>query len=296
MPEEHKNLKGKRSGSGPFLKIWVPILVALIGCIGSVSAAIAGTEPFATVLGDILNLPGTSAPVPTLEPFFASGYNMTQVPTVSLEKLPCTFYQTCAPGEDWLEECINSQWAIYPSTKQAINGLGCYQEPIWGTISTQNGGLLLFAQPKALISAKDYGLFAPLPQSGRVKTIVDLDVINNGQVWFGIFAQPNVNSEGLLLVAPPGDVRRQAFAVKDMPSAETIAISKIFENSYGVYSLEFGLENGPVTAFAEGIPLATLPFSSPNRWLFVGYRAKLEIQNGSADIQAAFLKLEITPK
>jgi hypothetical protein len=127
-----------------------------------------------------------------------------------------------------------------------------------------------------------------------VRVNADLDVIKNGQVWIGLLGEPLVGSDGIFIVAPPGDITKHAFAAKDSLTQRVIANSRYYENMFGSYSLGFDVLNGVVTAMVENEPLKTVSFSSPNRWLFIGYRANLDITNGSADIQAFFSNLIIT--
>jgi hypothetical protein len=44
----------------------------------------------------------------------------------------------------------------------------------------------------------------------------------------------------------------------------------------------------------EGVSMIPIPFTARTRWLFIGYRAKLDNPiNGTADIQALFSDLKI---
>jgi hypothetical protein len=219
------------------------------------------------------------------------------IPTSTVE-LSCILNHNCPAGVDWANECIAEyNWAVYSSSdfpEVAKDEVDCYSQPILDAFSTKNDGLQIFVQPRALTTSKDYGLFFQLPQSGNVSITVDLDKIDNGQVWFGVFERPDVDSKGVLLVAPPGDVRMQAFALKTMPSEKKKEISRVFESPSGKYTLGFKLEFGSIIANAEGISMTPIPFTSPTRWLFIGYRAKLDDpKNGSADIQAFFTDLKI---
>ncbi len=265
----------------------VAITVAIIGCVNAVT--VAGIEPFATWLMrtptpiDYVSLPATEINTP--------------LPTV----VPTEIYEpgTPLPGEDWKKDCIQSQqWQIYPALMVDVDAQGCYQQPVWQSMYTRDKGFFIFAQPKALVSSEEYGFFTPLPQKGTVHVSLDLDQIDNGQVWFGIFSGPNIhNTDGVLLVVPPGDVKSHAFALKNIFENNTekdILVSRVYNNASGIYSLGFDLQYGSITAIVEGASLTPISFNSVERWLFIGYRAKLgNPTNGTADIQALFTDLQI---
>jgi hypothetical protein len=267
----------------------VAITVAVIGCVNAV--AVAGIDPFASWLMSRTPVAtDTASPVPVI-------VTDTPLPPVVV---PTEVYAPGVPaaGEDWKGDCIQSQqWKIYPTVTAEVDGQGCYQQPVWQSMYTRDGGLSIFAQPKALVSSEEYGFFTRLPQKGRVSVVLDLDKIDNGQVWFGVFSGAGVHdTDGVLLVAPPGDSKSHAFALKDISKNNTekdIVVSKIYNSSTGTYRLGFDLQYGSITAIVEDATLTPIPFTSVERWLFVGYRAKLSVSNGTADIQALFSNLVI---
>ncbi len=257
----------------------VSIVVALIGCFGAV--AVAGIEPFAGWAIQILNQ--TPAPTDYVPVTPGTVFQTATVPVLST---------TMMPGEDWEKNCISSQWITYPEPIGNVN-FECYAEPVLDSLYTRNGGLYIFAQPTSMISTKEYGLFVKLPQRAEVRVKLDLDVVENGQVWFGVFSQQNVYSDGVVIVAPDGDIKKHAFAVKENINQLMLDNSRYYENEQGIYSLGFFVESGALTPIVEDETLVTVPFSSADRWLFIGYRAKLYVENGSADIRALFSDLEI---
>ena len=199
---------------------------------------------------------------------------------------------------DWANTCIaDYNWTVFSSSDSPEvrkDDLGCYAQPILDVFYTRDNGLYILAHHRALISSQYYGLFTRLPQSGEVSLSLDLDMIDNGQVWVGIFENPDITSQGVMLAAPSGDVRAQVFALKNMPSGKKVQISKVFQNSEGKYLMGFKLELGAIIANVEGISMTRIPFTPQTRWLFLGYRAKLDDPlNGTADIQALFTNLEI---
>jgi hypothetical protein len=281
----------KRKSNLTKLGIFVPIVVAIIGCM----AAVAGTEPFASWM--VALLPAMATPTPAVASLNSSPLPTGVVTESALyiaDAPPSKESQPdYVPGQDWLANCISVKWQAYPPTAVPSDN-GCRRQPIWDSISTQNNGLYVFTQPAGLIGTKEYGVFVRLPQNTSVRINVDLDAVTNGQVWFGVFGEPTLTSNGIFIVAPPGDVTKHAFAVKDALTQRVIANSRYYENALGIYSLGFDVSNGVITALAENEALKTISFSSPNRWLFIGYRANLDITNGSADIQAFFSNLIIT--
>jgi hypothetical protein len=269
------------------------VKIAIIGAIATVVVALLGVDAIWTHL---LNKPDpTPVSVSTDVPFSAT--NSPFAPTLTPE-LSCTLNRNCPASVDWANECIASyNWTIYSSSEfpeLSRDENGCYSQPILDAFYTKDDGLYRFAQPTALTSSKDYGLFTQLPQSGNVTITLDLDKIDNGHVWIGIFEKADVHSAGALLVVPPGDVRNQAFALKTMPSERKIEVSRLFENPLGKYTLGFELEFGSIIANVEGVSMTPIPFTPRTRWLFIGYRAKLDNPiNGTADIQALFTDLKI---
>jgi len=265
----------------------VIIALAALGCISLVTAA--GRKPFATWFFTPIPGPTTSPSYPT-EPIIS--------PTADTQDAACTLTHNCPAGQDWVNNCIAGyDWTIYSSSdfsEVPRDDSECYSQPILNVFYTNDSGLFILAQPTALTSSKDYGLFTLLSQSGNVSVTLDLNRIDNGQVWFGIFEKPDARSTGVLLVVPPGDVRQQAFALKTMPNESRVEVSRIFQNPDGRYSLNFELELGSIIASVEGVSMTPIPFTPRSRWLFIGYRAKLDdLTNGTANIQALFTDLKI---
>jgi hypothetical protein len=285
MGNASKNAAKKKKNYLTIIGVFTPIIVAIVGCV----SAIAGTEPFASWM--VRLLPTMATPTPMV--VFAASMQSAIVDATPSFAPQLSSQPDYVPGKDWLANCLNAKWVAYPSANISSNN-GCLQEPIWDSISTRNGGLYIFAQPRGLIVTKEYGIFVQLPQSAAVRVNVDLDAVKNGQVWFGVFGEPTIASAGVFIIAPPGDVTKHAFAVKDSISQRALANSKYYENALGAYSLGFDVSNGVVTAIVENETLRTVSFPSPHRWLFIGYRANLDITNGSADIQALFSNLTIT--
>jgi hypothetical protein len=223
----------------------------------------------------------------------------TAAPTVTIPAVTdtaqvCTYGQLCSPGEDWKHECISSRWIVYPLLDIPIDDQSCYQQPIWKHVFTNDGRLMILAQHKSIISAETYGIFTQIPQSSKVRMTIDLDLIENGDVWVGVFSTTDVNSEGVVLIAPPGKVEEHAFAIKSLPIGETIELTPKYANASGQYSIGFDVYNGAISAVVENTQRKAVGFSSNQRWLFIGYRAGLEQGAGTANVTAIFSNLIIT--
>jgi hypothetical protein len=272
-------------------QISLAIVVAVIGCIGAVTAA--GVEPFTNWLLNRTPVATSTDVVATLAPIVEATDT-----AVDTQNPSCVYNHNCSVGTDWANTCIaDYNWTVYSSSdfpELPKDQSDCYAQPILEVFYTRDNGLYILAHHQALTSSQYYGLFTPLPQSGEVSLSLDLDVIDNGQVWVGIFESPNPSSSGVMLAAPAGNVREQAFALKDMPGGKNVQISKIFQNPDGKYTMGFKLELGAIIANVEGISMTRIPFTPRTRWLFLGYRAKLDDPlDGTTDIQALFTNLSI---
>jgi hypothetical protein len=270
----------------------VAILVAVISCVTAVT--VAGIEPFASWFFS----PEPEPPV-TFAPMAKEPAAPEQtIPPVVTDELSCMQNHNCPVGTDWTNTCIaDYNWTVYSSSdfpELPKDESDCYAQPILEVFYTRDNGLYILAHHQALTSSQYYGLFTPLPQSGNVSFTLDLDVIDNGQVWVGIFESPNPSSSGVMLAAPAGNVQEQAFALKDMPGGKNVQVSKIFQNPDGKYTMGFKLELGAIIANVESIDMTRIPFTPRTRWLFLGYRAKLDNPlDGTTDIQALFTDLTI---
>ena len=200
-------------------------------------------------------------------------------------------------GRDWLQSCISEQWIVYPPSEVATAG-DCYIEPIPGSIFTMNNSLIIRAEPD-VSTAEEYGIFTKVPQSGTIRIHVDLDLLDNAEIWVGVFSEPDIESEGILMVVPyyepvnpPGnDTKKRAFALRhmQMPLEDRIYLSKEFENPNGVYEVGFNLTSGTIAGFMENATTDDIPVSYIDRWLFIGYRALIR----RSDIDVSFTDLEI---
>ncbi|NOH01466.1 MAG: hypothetical protein HND47_05560 [Chloroflexi bacterium] len=278
----------------------VPIVVAWIGFFATILAALI------TVFGDQIhpdpNSQLLSATIPpntgtmTLMPSPTPTNTITPVkPTLTVSPATDTSAPSATPvppvhvGEDWLAGCISTLWEAYPSTISLIErGDGCWKEPVH-TFSAEHGDLD-FLSERASGPAEIYGLFAPLPESGTVSFTVRLRDLDKADLWMGVFAEPDVASQGLLMIIPNGDVQRRVILQKDPHTYETLqgtvalyqgngfSISFIFETLYAQSRVN------PSVFMTNQVPIPTT-----QKWLFLGYKGL----KGAYRIEGTFLNFEL---
>ncbi|HUE97659.1 MAG TPA: hypothetical protein VMN99_00310, partial [Anaerolineales bacterium] len=114
-----------------------------------------------------------------------------------------------ALGADWANGCISVLWRPYPDTVQTTANNGCLAQPInlsepVNLFFTENGRLK-FLVTRSFQNPQVYGMFAPLPANGIVRIDTSLRRLQEGEIWMGVFAEPNLGSQGLVAVIPPGN-------------------------------------------------------------------------------------------
>lgn len=226
------------------------------------------TETAAPSTPTLTLVPATDSPLPT----------PTGVPPVPL-------------GEDWIEGCISTLWKLYPADEFTVTerGDGCWHEPVY-VFQAENGDLDILAQDRNE-ELKIYGLFAPLPESGRVNVTVRLNELTNVDVWLGIFAEQDVTSQGLLMTIPTGpNVEERVIVQKNPRSGVTITGTSLLEQGRGYsFSFLFNANSArsvlnPSVFFTESVPIP-----SSQKWLFLGYKSLI----GYYRIEGRFLEFEL---
>jgi hypothetical protein len=133
-------------------------------------------------------------------------------------------------------------------------------------------------------------MFAPLPATGTVNLDVTLRRLQDAEIWMGVFAAPDLASQGVIMVIPPGDVNRRLLVQKTMPDQMQVQTTAEFDSPSGSYNVVFEFGNGSVrTIIMRDTVFDALPVSSAQQWLFVGFQAK----RGNNRIDAEFLNLSI---
>lgn len=285
-PSEKKPDQGKN----------IAIIVALIGLIGTISAALISaygnnnepapspTVALPTAIAYTETLVPTLVPTVIVEPTWTPiALTDTPVPTVTPSPIPI--------GQDWIAGCISTLWKPYPSNVSAVErGDGCLQEPVH-VFSAENGDLDFLAERNSG-PVEIYGLFAPLPESGTVTFTIRSRELTNADLLMGVFAQPEVNSSGLLMIMLNGGGEENVFIQKDPLSYVTIQGTQKIQQGNG-YSISFRFDNlsarsivNPAVFFTENLSLP-----GAQKWLFLGYKGL----RGAYRIEGTFLNFEINP-
>lgn len=270
------------------------ILAAIITVVGGIFIALIPT------LLNMWSPQPTPLPVPTWTPIPTSTITDTPDPTDTVPpgdptSTPAPDTPTPEPtltpappaiGEDWANGCISVLWRPYPSDVQPAANNGCLLEPV--NLFFALDGRLTFLVTGRYADTQVYGMFAPLPASGTASIDVFLRNLQDGEIWMGVFAEPDINSQGMVMVIPPGDVKKRLLVQKTMPGQIEVQRTASFTQSSPSYNVVFEFGNGSVgTIIMRDTVFDALPVGSTQQWLFVGYQVK----RGNNRIDAEFLNL-----
>ena len=274
-----------------YLSILIAVIVLLFG--NNIYAQVTGhsifTDPSTPTPTATATLPPTATNTPVPTDTTTPSPTFTPVPpTDTLVPTP-TGVPPVPLGEDWLGGCISTLWSPYPSSVTAMErGDGCWKEPMH-VFSAENGDLDFLAQRKNA-PAEIYGLFAPLPERGTVTVKIRLRDLNNADLWMGVFAEPNVNSEGLLMIIPSGNVKKRVFVQKEISTYETINSTSLLAQGNGFsISFSFTTNSARSTVNPSVFVTSSVPISSSQKWLFLGYKGL----SGSYRVDGTFLSFEL---
>ena len=245
----------------------------------------AAMEPTWTV-SPTVTLTNTVVPTDTVAAGEATSTAAPDTPTPE-----ATF--TAAPpaiGSDWANGCISTLWRPYPETlPTSQDATGCYVEPVAEFFFADDDNLRFLAAGR-FDDTVVRGMFAPLPANGTVSINAYLKTLQDGEVWMGIFAEPNIESQGMIIVIPPGDVRRRVLVQKTMPGQQEVQSTAQFSRNPAIYDVVFEFGNGAVTTrILNDTVFNPVPVGTGQQWLFVGFQAK----KGNNRIDAEFLNLRI---
>jgi hypothetical protein len=260
------------------------ILVTLISTLANKPAPSPTPGPPAVIVVTNTSVP-TAVPTDTVPPGDPTSTPAPDTPT----PLPTSTATLIPVGVDWAGGCISTLWVPYPSSIQTMEKDGCLSQPV-GVFFAGNGRLS-FLYENRLSSAEVYGLFAPLPASGTVELKVYLRDLKNSNLWMGVFAEPTIDSKGLLMSIPSGDVKKRPFVQWDMPGPVKVTSTTDFQQNPGIYSIKFDFNNLSVKAVVmkNAFGTNTVPVISAQKWLFIGYQGV----NGSNRIEAEFFDLVV---
>lgn len=202
-----------------------------------------------------------------------------------------------AIGSDWANGCISILWRPYPDVIQTTSSNGCFAQPLYfpeqvNLFFTENGSLK-FSVNRSFETPQVYGLFAPIPANGVVRIDTLLRRQQEGEIWMGVFAEPNITSQGLVAVLPAGEnPRRRELVQRKMPELTEIhrleSLSDDSTQDPPRYSIVFELNNGEVRIQRlNETDFSAVPLGSAQPWLFVGY----QVAAGNNRIDAEFLNL-----
>lgn len=259
-----------------------------------------------TLITTFANRP-SSQPAPTSVPTWTSvptaTITRTPVPTDTVPageptSTPAPATATLAPsntpeppalGEDWANGCISALWQVIPAGAQTQQENGCLQQPVGDFVASK--GRLSFLLNRKYSSAQVNGMFAPLSAEGTASIKIHLDVLDKGEIWVGVFAEPSIDSAGVIMVVPPGDVTKRLLVLKTMPGQNKSAQTQQFNQSSAVYDVKFTYNVGTVavSAMNNGVVFNAIPVASGKKWLFIGYQAA----NGVNNIGASFFDLAL---
>ena len=287
--------------NSPRSRIDPAIIAALIGVCGTV---------LVTLLGLYANrlVPTPAPPTALPQPTWTVAPTFTDVPPpVPTDTVPAgnpsstpapdtpTPEPTMTPapkiGEDWNNSCISVLWTPYPPIEPPPSVTnGCLAQPIHSLFATS--GRLEFVINGRFDNTEPYGMFAKLPANGTANIDMFLTNLQDGEVWLGVFAEPKIDAQGIIVVIPSGDVKNRSLVVKTMPGQVKYLETQSFPQISAVYTVEFQIASGSVkTVIMRDTPIDPLPVGSTEQWLFVGYQVK----KGNNRMQAAFLNLRVTP-
>lgn len=292
------------------------IIAALIGVMGTVCVTVISlfannfiqrtetpqptvpVEPTWTVAptATITNTPVPTDTVPAGDPT-STPVPPTQTPEPTFTPLPP------AIGSDWANNCISVLWRPYPETIPTTANNGCLAQPLnlsepvnlFFTEVTQDGGVLKFSVNRSFDSPQVYGLFAPIPANGVVRIDTFLRRAQEGEIWMGVFADPNIASQGLVAVLPAGNnVRQRELIQRKMPELTELHRLESFSDDPTQepprYSIVFELNNGEVRIQKLGdTEFSAVPLGSAQPWLFIGY----QVAAGNNRIDAEFRNLVV---
>jgi hypothetical protein len=193
-------------------------------------------------------------------------------------------------GEDWMAGCISTLWQPYPSdTRVTDRGDGCWKEPVF-VFRAEFGDLDFLADGSKNAPVEIHGLFALLPETGRVTFSIQLKDLNNADLWMGIFPENDIESDGLLMIIPAGDVKKRVFVQKDSRDYETITSTSLLEQGNG-YSISFTFTENSAKSTINPSVFFTNSFSIPSsqKWLFLGYKDL----RGVSRIQGRFFSFQL---
>ena len=291
------------SNKSPARRIDPSIIAALIGVCGTVTVTLitlyvnnrAQSVPTPT---SVYSTPSivftetatfTALPTDTVPPGASTSTPAppTDTPVPTITPIP-----SVAVGQDWPAGCISTLWKPYPSNVPTTDrGDGCWQEPLH-VFSAENGDLD-FRYERGDGSTEIYGLFAPLPESGSVSFYIKLDHLDNVDLLMGVYAEPDVASQGLLMAIPNENIRKLRIVQKDNVIAyNTMQGTGSLDQGNGFWiTFTFNPTSASSSVNTSEFVANPVSISSAKKWLFLGYKGL----PGSYRIEGRFFALDLNP-
>jgi hypothetical protein len=118
----------------------------------------------------------------------------------------------------------------------------------------------------------------------------------------GVFAAPDLNSPGMIIVIPPGDVQKRTLVQKTMPGQVEVQQTISFDQNSALYDVVFAFGNGSVqTTIMRDTVFDPLPVNGTPQWLFIGFQSNRGNNRIDAEFQnliiqdSSFFKHKISP-
>jgi hypothetical protein len=263
-------------------KIDPSIIAALIGVIGTIVVTLitvnANRQPAATAVPTpIVISTNTAVPSPVSTDTVQAGEpTSTPAPPTDTPVPTFTTVPPVAIGSDWGAGCISTLWQPYPANVPLIDkGDGCWKPPVL-IYSADSGKLSFLYERSGSGPVETYGLFAPLPESGSVTFTVSFKDLTNADLLMGIFADADVNSQGLLMTVPTSKNKKNVITQKDNVTAYTTLQSTSPLDQGDGFSFTFTYTPNSASGVVNPSVFVTNPVSIPSaqKWLFLGYKGQ----------------------
>ncbi|MCP4141107.1 MAG: hypothetical protein GY755_12645 [Chloroflexi bacterium] len=227
---------------------------------------------------------------------------ITETPTVMIDEV--VFPQPTArpvkvdgerilPGEDWQSGCISSEsWQVFSTEEGFLPSVEeeCYNLIEHGVFASD--GYLSFVKSKVRHPII-YGLTTEIFTNANVSVSLDINHIENAEVWVGIADSQNTWN-GVYLVTKAGDNLSIRNVVNNLP-VHTNRKYHAMEAS-GHYDFQFEIVGNQWDVSYDDSPanmFSSIELSFSPRYLFIGYRAYPENGlTGNIDVKISNLTIE----
>lgn len=244
------------------------VIVAVLGCIGSIGAALLGADPFAGWLVSILPSPSLTALPPTDTGILTAMSNTPVDPGIVVST--DTPVSALLPGQDWANNCINSTiWKSSLAGNVGSTQVQCHQLSEWG-INAQQGRLIFASNHYFPTTAYEYGILTPWHDWKEVDFTVKAERQENSEIWVGFFEGDTPNSTGIIFIIQPED----EIDIRAMPNETKIVDNVDLKYAGGVFHPRIIFEGGKIAVWVDGQGIISKwPVNFIIRNMFVGYRA-----------------------